>query len=145
MCRAGHRLVTLISRLRIHTKQVAIAELTQQKGFAVLLQVDRAVMQTATRAIAEVEPVDHATVGLIAAARHPLGRDEAQVRAEIAQRCDAFAGTDAACIADHLQGLHRQRGFQRDQLLFGHFDAEATTAVLQAQLLQTIACSGRKR
>ena len=52
MCRAGHRLVTLISRLRIHAEQVAIAELAQDKGFTVLLQVDGAIMQAATRAIA---------------------------------------------------------------------------------------------
>ncbi len=107
--------------------------------------MDGAVLQAGPGAIAEVEPVDHASIGLVAAAGHLLGRDEAQVGARTAQRCDAFAAAGAAGIADHLQRLHRQCGLQRDQLLCGYFDAEAAATLLQAQLLQAIACSGRKR
>ena len=51
MCRAGHRLVALVTGLRIHAKQVAVAQLAQDKGFAVLLKVDGAVFQSAARAM----------------------------------------------------------------------------------------------
>ena len=145
MCRAWHGLVTLVGRLVVHAEQVAVAELAQYERFAVLLQLDGAFVQAGLRAIAEVETVELATVGLVAATRHMLERHQVQVGAEFAQRCGTFAGTDASSIADHLQGLHRQRRLQRVQLLRGYFDAEAATTVLQAQLLQAIACSGRKR
>ncbi|MNI36208.1 hypothetical protein D3C73_902510 [compost metagenome] len=77
MCRAGHGLVTLVAGLRIHAEQVAVAELAQHKGFTVLLQVDGAFPQAGACAIAEVERLDHATIGLIAAARHLQERHQA--------------------------------------------------------------------
>ena len=57
--------------------RVAVAELAQRQGFAVLLQLDGAFVQAGLRAIAEVEHVDHATVSLVATTRHLQERHQA--------------------------------------------------------------------
>lgn len=133
--------ISLVAGLRVHAEQIAVAQLSQHKRFTVLLQVDSTLVQAGLRARTEV---DHVSIGLVTTTWHLLQWHQAQIGAESAQRRGAFAGTDASSITDHLQRLHRQRRFQRDQLLFGHLGAEAPTALVQAEPLQRGALRGRQ-
>ncbi|MGE6332201.1 hypothetical protein [Stenotrophomonas sp. NPDC077659] len=86
-----------------------MAKLAQHESFSVLLQVDGAILKAGPRAVADVEQIDNATISLVAAARHLLQRNPAQIGDEGTPWRDTLTGAGTACIAVHLQGSHRQR------------------------------------